>query len=192
MKKCAIVSVFIISLAFSSGIKPGFDIGFGWQHLSWDREFYGGESYNLSALGFQVGTTLPYSPYVGLYAEIFGLRFWNQEEYDENLTEINIGGRAELYGMFGIGGQIGLIEMIPRRSVSPYFRQHFLLLNYSEDGYSSTHLGFGLGFGVEFVSSSQVSPFLEGSFTYGSLDLYETIGMIGFSVRGGVRLKLKR
>jgi|GEM_PF-3240287 len=191
MKKYFMSVVLIAGLAFSYGIRPGFDIGIGWQHLSWDIEFFG-EDYDLNALGFHAGTTVPYSRYVGLYAEIFGVRFWSLEGSDEDLTEINIGSRSDLYGNFGIGGQLGLVEMIPGRSVSPYFRQHCVFYNYSENGYSSTNLGLGLGVGAEFLSDSHVSPFLEGNFTYSSLEIFETIDMTGFSFRGGVRLSWKK
>ncbi len=191
MKKYFIAVVLFAGLAFSYGIRPGFDIGIGWQHISWDIEFFG-EDYDLDALGFHAGTTVPYSRYVGLYAEIFGVRFWSIEGSDEDLTEINIGGRSELNEWLGVGGQLGLVEMIPGRSVSPYFRQHFVLYDYSGDGGSSTTIGFGIGVGVEFLSDSHVSPFLEGNFTYGSLEIRETVDMIGFSFRGGVRLSWKK
>ena len=136
VKKYFIAVVLFAGLAFSYGIRPGFDIGIGWQHISWDIEFFG-EDYDLDALGFHAGTTVPYSRYVGLYAEIFGVRFWSIEGSDEDLTEINIGGRSELNEWLGVGGQLGLVEMIPGRSVSPYFRQHFVLYDYSGDGGSS-------------------------------------------------------
>jgi len=199
MKKYSMAVVLIAGLAFSYGIRPGFDIGIGWQHLSWkwDTEYYDGD-YDLSALGFHAGTTVPYSRYVGLYAEIFGVRFWSvgYDGYEQDMTEFNVGGRSDLYGQFGIGGQLGLIEMIPGRSVSPYFRQHFILYNYSysENGYSYsfTNLGLGIGVGAEFLSDSHVSPFLEGNFTHSSLELGEDINMTGFSFRGGVRLSWKK
>lgn len=194
MKKFYLVSVLIISLAFSYGVRPGFDIGFGWQHLSWDvSDYYYEEDLNFSAFGVHVGTTVPYSRVVGLHAEIFGIRFWHAEEYDDDLTEINMGGRSDYSGQFGIGGQIGLIEMIPARSVSPYFRQYFGLFNYSQSGYSQTNIGFGIGAGAEFMSNSHLSPFVEANFDYTSLDAgYGSISMIGFSLRGGVRLSWKK
>ncbi len=191
MNKYCMAVLLIACLAFSYGVRPGFDIGIGWQHLSWDIEFFG-EDYDLNALGFHAGTTVPYSRYVGLYAEIFGIRLWNVEDYDQDLTEINIGGRSDLFSDFGIGGQVGLIEMIPSRSVSWYFRQHFVLNSYSSNGSSSTNLGLGFGVGVEFLSSSHTSPFLEGNFNYNSIEPYETVDMTGFSFRGGVRLSWEK
>ena len=191
MKKFYIASVLTISLAFSYGVRPGFDIGLGWQHLSWDvGDYYYDASIDLSAFGIHVGTTVPYSRVVGLHAEIFGIRFWSGE--GSNLTEINIGGRSDLLPDFGIGGQIGLVEMLQARSVSPYFRQYFGLFRYSSGGYSSTNIGFGIGAGAEFMSNSHVCPFVEANFDYASLDVYETASMIGISLRGGVRLSWKK
>ena len=191
MKKFYLVSVLIINLAFASGVRPSFDIGLGWEHLSWDLgDYYYDESVDLSAFGIHVGTTVPYSRVVGLHAEIFGIRFWSGEGSD--LTEINIGGRSDLFIDFGIGGHIGLVEMIQARSVSPYFRQYFGLFSYSSGGYTSTNIGFGVGAGVEFMSNSHVSPFVEANFDYTSLDMYETASMTGFSLRGGVRLSWKK
>lgn len=193
MKKYYLASALIICLAFSSGVRPGFDIGLGWQHLSWDfGDYYYDESLDLNALGVHIGTTVPYSRVVGLHAEIFGIRFWSTEDYDDDLTEINIGGSSDYTGQFGIGGQIGLVEMIQARSVSPYFRQYFGLFSYSQSGYSQTNIGFGIGAGAEFMSDSHLSPFIEANFDYTSLDAYEAISMTGFSLRGGVRLSWKK
>ncbi|KPK71399.1 hypothetical protein AMJ87_07355 [candidate division WOR_3 bacterium SM23_60] len=194
MKKFHLAAVLIVSLAFSYGVRPGFDIGLGWQHLSWDvSDYYYDEDLNLSAFGVHVGTTVPYSRVVGLHAEIFGIRIWHAEEYDDDLTEINMGGRSDYSGQFGIGGQIGLVEMIPARSVSPYFRQYFGLFSYSSGGSTSTNIGLGIGAGAEFMSNAHVSPFVEANFDYTSLDAgYESISMTGFSLRGGVRLSWKK
>ncbi len=191
MTKYYLASVLITSLAFSYGVRPGFDIGLGWQHISWDMDYYE-DGYDLNAIGFHVGTTVPYSRFIGLHAEVFGIRFWSIEDYDDDLTEINVGGRSDLYAQFGIGGQIGLIEMIQARSVSPYFTQHFILYSLSQGGSSMTNIGFGIGAGVEFMSNSYVSPFVEGNFTYTALDFFETIDMTGFAFRGGVRLSWKK
>lgn len=193
MNKYCITSVVIISLAFSYGLRPGFDIGLGWEHLSWDLgDYYYEESLNLNSFGIHIGTTVPYSQVVGLHAEIFGIRFWSAEDDGDNLTEINIGSRSDVGAEFGIGGQIGLVEMVKARSVSPYFRQYFGLFSYSQSGYSQTHIGFGVGAGAEFMSNSHVSPFVEVNFDYTSLDVYESANMIGFSLRGGVRLSWKK
>jgi hypothetical protein len=192
MTRYFIASIFIISLAFPYGVRPGFDIGFGWQHLSWDIDDYYYDNFDLNAFGIHVGTTVPYSRVIGLHAEVFGIRFWSVEGSDDNLTEINIGGSSDYTGQFGIGGQIGLVEMIQARSVSPYFRQYFGLFSYSQGGYSLTNIGFGVGVGVEFRSNAHVSPYIEANFDYTGLDSYETISMIGLSLQGGVRLSWKK
>lgn len=82
--------------------------------------------------------------------------------------------------------------MIQARSVSPYFRQYFILQSYSQNGYTSTNLGLGLGVGVEFMRNSHISPFVEGNFTYSTVELYNSVDFTGFAFRGGVRLSWKK
>ncbi len=183
MKKYSIAIVLIAGLAFSYGVRPAFDVGAGWTHATLSQNGYD-ESDDVFAL--RVGTIVPYSPYVGLNAEVFAFQF-------NEVTQLSIGGGTDFWPISGFGGKVGVIEMIPGRSISPYFKQHLTLDRLSDEGASITIFGIGVGAGVEFMSHSNMSPFLEGNFTYSTVgdDFYD-ISITSFGFHGGVRLSWKK
>ncbi|KYK38132.1 MAG: hypothetical protein AYK18_08130 [Theionarchaea archaeon DG-70] len=177
MQKYSMALVLIAGLAFSYGVRPAFDIGASWSHLSLSSYGYD-DSEDVFALN--IGTTVPYSPYVGLHAEVFAFRF-------NEITELSIGGGTDFMGIYGFGGKVGLIEMIPGRSNSPYFKQHLTLDRYSAEGSSITIFGIGVSAGIEFMSHSQMSPFIEGNFAYSTVgDEYYDLDITSFGFQGVV------
>lgn len=166
MYKYSITLLLIVGLGFSYGVRPAFDFGFRWTNMNVSDE-YMDESEDYIAL--TIGTSVPYSKAVGLYVEIAAISL-----YDNDLTNLNIGGGglASFYPLIGIGSKIGLMEMIPSKSVSPFFKQYIVLdrwsMSYMGESSSVTIYALGLATGVEFLSSSNVSPLFEGFVSYGS------------------------
>lgn len=142
MKKVLAICFLCIGLGFSYGIRPAFDLKFGWEFLKVEHV----EGSHFLVLG--IGMTAPFSRYIGLNASLFGLGI--------DLTE---SGTA-----LGIGSRVGFIEMIPTKVASPYFRELIALDYLSSGGYSITDFRFIVGIGIEFLSNSYVSPYIGGDF----------------------------
>ncbi|UCC11098.1 MAG: hypothetical protein JSW02_06970 [candidate division WOR-3 bacterium] len=164
MYKYSITLLFIVGLGFSYGVRPAFDFGFRWTNMNVSDE-YADASEDYIALS--IGTSVPYSKAVGLYVEIAAITF-----YDGDMTNINLGGGglASAFPLSGIGSKFGLVEMIPSKSVSPFFKQYISLDRWSSSyDYSITIYSLGLAAGAEFLSTSNVSPLLEAFVSYGSM-----------------------
>jgi len=86
----------------------------------------------------QIGTTMPYSRYLGLNAGLAGILLGQDQT------------------SFAVAGKIGLIEMIPTEYVSPYFKENITLESTVSGGVSTTDLGLGVGFGLEFIDRKSV------------------------------------
>ncbi len=165
MYKYSITLLLIVGLGFSYGVRPAFDFGFKWTNMNVSDEY---AEASADYVAFTVGTSVPYSKVVGLYVEIAAISL-----YDNNLTNLNIGsgGLAAFFPFVGIGSKVGLMEMIPSHSVSPFFKQYIMIDRWSisYNGVSSSMTIYALGFatGVEFLSNSHVSPIFEGFLSYG-------------------------
>ena len=166
MKKYYTLLLPIVGLGFSYGVRPAFSFDAGWAYIK--PEGYNGNHF----LELGIGTTVPYSRYIGLSAGIF----WIDIDLSESGT------------ILGTSSRIGLIEMIPTKNVSPYFTQHIILDHISGGGISATNFGIGVGIGIEFLSSSYVSPKIGGGFTYSisSMDGFSS-SLISFGASFGVR-----
>ncbi|MGB3342173.1 MAG: hypothetical protein WBB37_11900 [bacterium] len=166
MSKYITLSILIISMGFSYGVRPSFGLQAAWSYLK--PEVYDGSHFINPA----ITTTAPFNEYIGLSASVF----WLSIDLSEEGT------------MIGLSSRIGFIEMIPTKNVSPYFEQSIILDHMSSGGYSMTDFGFAVGLGVEFLSSSYVSPYLGGEFSYQnmSFDGYSS-HQIGFGSGLGVR-----
>ena len=165
MYKYSITLLLIVGLGFSYGVRPAFDFGFKWTNMNRSDE-YADESEDYIA--FTVGTSVPYSKVVGLYVEIAAISF-----YDYDVTNINIGGGGigSFFSIMGFGSKVGLMEMIPSQSVSPFFKQYIMIdrwsISYNGESSSITIYALGFATGVEFLSNSHVSPIFEGFLSYG-------------------------
>jgi len=166
MKKYVTLSILIINMGFSYGVRPSFGLQAGWSYQK--PEGYDGSHFINPA----ITTTAPFNEYIGLSASVF----WLSIDLSEEGT------------ILGLSSRIGFIEMIPTKNVSPYFEQSIILDYLSGGYYSRTDFGFAVGLGVEFLSSSYVSPYLGGEFSYQnySSDGYSS-HMIGFGAGIGVR-----
>jgi len=163
MKNIIIVSLLVMGIGFSYGVRPAFDLNAGWQYLH-------SGSYNENYLTIGIGTTVPYTRYFGLTADCVGFLLGNGQ------TSIMV------------SGNIGFIEMIPTPYISPYFKEQVLLNTTISGGHSATDLGLSGGIGLEFLGNFYISPFIEGNFGWEHLNvLGSTANEIGFNVGGGVR-----
>jgi len=186
MYKYSITILLIVGLGFSYGVRPAFDFGFRWTNMEMSQDdMSASEDY----MALTIGTSVPYSKVVGLYVEIAAITF-----YDGDMTNLNIGGGglASFFPFSGIGSKFGLVEMIPSKSVSPYFKQYIMFDRWSSDFYSMTFYALGFAAGAEFLSSSNVSPIFEGFVSYGSInqdDFYydESIGIFNYGFTFSVR-----
>ncbi|MBE0434165.1 hypothetical protein IBX73_11995 [candidate division WOR-3 bacterium] len=166
MKKPLVVLLVTMVLSFSYGLQPSFNLGLGWSYLK--PEGYDGSHF----LGIGVGTIAPYSKYVGLMASVF----WVQFDLSEEGT------------ILGISSRVGFIEMIPNRYASPFFTQSITLDHIAGGGLSYTAFGLGIGLGIEFLSRSNIRPYMAGSFAYASTSMDGlSSSAIGLGAGGGVR-----
>ncbi len=189
MYRCGIITLLLVGLGFSYGVRPAFDFGFRYTNMDISYEdFDGNEDY----LGITIGTTVPYSKVVGLYVEIAAIAFHNG-----NMTNLNIGGGiTSFFPISGIGSKFGVVEMIPSERISPFFKQYIMLDRWSSDFYSLTFYAFGFSGGAEFLSTPNISLLFEGFASYGSLnedDFYseESIGIFNYGFAFSVRFSLK-
>jgi len=168
MKKYMLVVVLMISTVYSYGIRPAFDVNAGWQYMHME-----GHGYNFAVIG--LGTTAPYSRYIGLCADVAAFLLGEQQT------------------SFAVAGNVGFIEMIPTQFVSPYFKQQVILSSTVSGGHSITELGLGGGVGVEFMSNFYISPFIEGNFGWAYSNVFgSSSNTIGLSVGGGVRFSWQK
>lgn len=166
MKKYVTLSILIIGMGFSYGVRPSFGLQASWSYLK--PEGYDGNHFITPS----ITTTAPFNEYIGLSANVF----WLSIDLSEEGT------------ILGVSSRIGLIEMIPTKNVSPYFEQSIILDHLSGGGLSMTGFGFAVGLGVEFLSSSYVSPYLGGQFSYQNMSINGSSShMIGFAAGFGVR-----
>ncbi len=190
MYKYSITLLLIVGLGFSYGVRPAFDFGFRYTNI---KMSYEDMDASTDYLALTIGTSVPYSKIVGLYVELAAITF-----YDGNLTNLNFcgGGSSPYFTFSGIGSKIGLVEMIPAQSVSPYFKQYIMLDRWSSDFYSYTFYALGFSTGAEFFTPTNISLLFEGFASYGSLnedDFYTdaNMGIFNFGFTFSVRLSLK-
>ena len=163
MKKYLTILCTVFCINFLHALKPSFSVSSGWSYIKIENM-----SDNFINVG--IGTIVPYSKYIGLRAGILGLTF---------------GGGGTVVG---VSSRIGIIEMIPTKYVSPYFTQSIHIDHISAGSNRYTYLGLGLGFGLEFLSSYYVSPYIGGGFAFTNNSINgSSISGIGFSAGIGIR-----
>lgn len=163
MLKYNTIALLIVSLAFSYGVRPAFDLGANWSNLKLSSEGY---SQTTDYIAIRLATSVPYSKVVGLYAEVAAIT-WMEEGTSTNFGG---GGFSGFMSLGGISSKLGLIQVVPSKSVSPFFKEYFTIdrLSFSYYDETFTFLSFGLNAGIEFMSSSHISPIIEGQLTIGS------------------------
>jgi hypothetical protein len=153
------------------GLRPSVDVYGGWR---WQEASFEGFSEDNHYGNFGFGLIVPLSPIVGVNSSVF---------------DLTIGGGATHIRLAGL---VGLIEMIPGKTVSPYFRQFITLDFITENNIDYTNFGIGANIGTEFMSSSNISPFVEGTFLYATESLESlSADVIGLGVTGGIRIKFQ-
>jgi hypothetical protein len=173
MLNSALALLLATAIGVGAGLRPAIDVGGSrvWMGV------YGGGGGNLgggTSSFFRLGvrTIVPMCNRVGIYAHL------------ADLSLMGVGGNT-----IEVCNRFGFIEMIPIRHVSPYFKQSFVFRH----GFYFEELAFalGLGAGIEFLSDSRLSPFLEGE-AFSFLRKYDDWGLVGLDLSCclGVRLKL--
>lgn len=168
MKKYCIVVLLIVGFSFAQHMVTAADLygGWTWRHTSVEG-FTDDSHYGFAGIGIIV----PFCSFAGVQASIFDIYFGS------GTTQLQLAGR------------IGLIEKIPTRYASPYFRQ-FIGLDYiGQGGLDATSFAMGATIGIEFISYAYVSPIIEGTFMYA----YESIdgfsgSQIGLGALAGIRV----
>ncbi len=136
------------SLGFCYGVRPALEIDAG-GYVAF--LFSGGDSESYNIVG--VGVTVPFSRHIGLAGNVSKLI----SDYGSHL-----------------GVSVGLIEMIPGKTISPFFKQQISFLG-------GEPFSLRVNFGAEFLSSSNVSPLMGVGLAF--LEM----GNISFGIDVGVR-----
>lgn len=175
MGKYLIAFFCITGLAFSLGVRPSFDLGFGWTSVKMSDD-YGDQTDDYTAI--RIATIVPYSRIVGLYVEIAAINFF------EGGKEMYIGGGGMSGLVFGgLGTKLGVVEMIPSKTVTPYFKQFIMIDRLSDESdFTMTFTSFGFGAGLEFLSTSYVSPVIEAGLSIGSAGTSSSYGSSSTSI----------
>ncbi|MGB3480332.1 MAG: hypothetical protein WBB67_14380 [bacterium] len=170
MRRLIFCFLILFCISFADGVKPSFSMGAGWSYTK--PSGYSGNHF----VDIGIGTTAPFSRYIGLRASVFG---------------VSLGGGGT---SMGVSGRMGLIEMIPTGVVSPYFKQYVYLDHMAASGDNLTYFGVGLGIGMEFLNNFHVSPYVSGNFGFSIIGAsgYDTDTAIGFGAGGGVRFSWKK
>ena len=179
MLKYVITSLFIVSATFSGGLKPSFDVAFGWSRttMSYDDPYHG--EYSEDYLHIKVGTMVPYSRVIGRSAELLAVRF-------SEITQLSVGGGTDYLYLLGFRGKVGFVEMVPSRTVAPYFTQHIVLDRYTYEGSDLTIFGIALGVGAEFMHQKKLTPFIEATLSF-STHSWVSRDFTNFGGSAGVR-----
>jgi hypothetical protein len=154
MVKYSIITLLIVSSLFSHAIKRTVNVNI---HRSVAIGIIGVSDIEVTDFG--LGIITPLSRYIGINVGLCGLGLGGYDVYRPI-----------------IAGEVGFVEMLSTKYISPYSTQFLQLGFFSKEEKSDANCFLAINIGIEFFSNFTVNPFIEGGYV---------IGIEHWAIRGG-------